>query len=254
MEIMRRVLIPVLAVSCLFLSSCSKAEIKENYPAYTRTKIQREIRKETEEIKRNEEERKMEKIKEEEKELREEKPINYLDNLVELSFRDTSAIEVLEYLDASTELNFIILDRNNLEYQKEVTLSYKTSLENALNLITEMSGLSWKLDKGLIKIGKPESVNKYEMRIYDVKDLLLHQGDFSVGSSGGGSSRSGNRNGGIGRGISGSYNSSNNRAGNLILLLKGSCGYGTWQDYSDGVIDVGGGRGNRSSEVGDRRN
>ena len=106
-----------------------------------------------------------------------------LQDRVSLSFDNTPLTGVIEFLQQVTGINFSVRRQDIPVDGAPVSLTIETTLENALNQICEQTGMDWKVDGGLIKIGLPESLRDYEARVYDVRDLLLSRED-QIGGAG----------------------------------------------------------------------
>jgi len=103
--------------------------------------------------------------------------MGHLDRRVTLSFDQTPLTEVVEFLQEVTPVNFAIQRQDIPPDQAPITLHIDTSLRNALDLICELAGLAWKVQGGVIRIAHPERLKEYEMRVYDIRDLLLNTED-----------------------------------------------------------------------------
>ncbi|MFO8008324.1 MAG: hypothetical protein R6V05_11390 [Candidatus Brocadiia bacterium] len=126
-----------------------------------------------------------------------------LQDVYEFPFQDTPLTEVKEYLEQVTDVQFLL-------YQQDlpptlITFDLQTSLENALDQITELASTSlkpvtWKVEGNTIKIGAPWRLGKrreteYVLRVYSVLDLLM---SFEDTGEGGGAPGGGGGGGGLG--------------------------------------------------------
>ena len=50
-------------------------------------------------------------------------------------------------------------------------------LSSALTQICDLAEMAWTVDGPVVKIGDPERLKKYELRVYDIRDLLLNTED-----------------------------------------------------------------------------
>lgn len=147
------------------------------------------------------------------------KVYEHLNKRVSLAFSETPLADVVEFLKATTPVNYGLIREDLPPDGAPVSLVIETTLGNALDQICDLTEMDWKVEGGLIKIGAPESLRDYQMRVYDVRDLLL-----------------------MGRpaGKPQFDELAMERAANLALLIKLACGEGTWMELSTaGIIRVG---------------
>jgi type II secretory pathway component GspD/PulD (secretin)/tetratricopeptide (TPR) repeat protein len=126
---------------------------------------------------------------------------------VPIRFDNTPLPQVIDFLQQVTNIQYVVLDRDAMALTS-VSLQRDTTLANALDLIAEQTGTAWKVDKGAVKIGLPESLRTYEMRIYHILDLLISMEDrggtnTSLGSNVLGTSGGTSTGGGLGTGFTG---------------------------------------------------
>lgn len=95
-------------------------------------------------------------------------------------FRDLPLREVVEFMREVTGLDFLLYQEDIPPDGAPVTLSITADLETALDLIAEMTDMAWRLREGAILIGRPESLETYETRVYVVTDLLVDFGDATA--------------------------------------------------------------------------
>jgi len=162
---------------------------------------------------------------------------NRLQDPVSLLFDQTPLPQVVEVLQQITEVSYSLRRQDLPMDQAPVTLSLDTTLENALNQITELTGMAWKVDGGLVKIGSAESLREYDMRVYNVTDLLLSVED-----------KFGGMGGSLNLGGGGSYGRSGSSAGSRTSGSDTGGGYdreqfGTSQSGAAGQFGGGGGYG-----------
>lgn len=199
-----------------------------------------------------------EELSEEDRVIREE-----LEEVHDWQFQDTPLPEVVEFLQQITDAPFILRREDLPPGQAPVTFQMRTTLENALEHITELTNMAWKIKRGAIVIGAPESLRDYEQRVYPVLDLLISRQD-ALGGQGagrggaglgvGGASVGGDGDGG-GGGFGGQFGADSAagtapqfgggqgadgpggqqqaqllvRAQNLVLLIKQICGGDSWR-------------------------
>jgi hypothetical protein len=112
------------------------------------------------------------------------KIMNRLENTkISLDFSDTSLEEVIDFLHEVADVNFV-LSRDvrekcrNGELKVDVKLS-EMQLKAALKLILELHELTGVYKNGVIVIEtKEERGGEVEMKMYDVKDLMMKIEDF----------------------------------------------------------------------------
>lgn len=176
-----------------------------------------------------------------------------LEEVTPLEFDEMPMPEVVDFLQQVTDINFVLLRRDLPPDQAPVTLSINTTLENSLDQIADLTGLRWTVENGVVKIGAPESLKEYELRLYPVRDLLVstEDADTEGDDDDGGGGLGGGGGGGGGGGFGPQFGSSNvfpqfdgggggddddddeestlgERADYLILMIKQVCGEGTW--------------------------
>jgi len=183
--------------------------------------------------------------------------IQHLDETVRLDFQDTDMRTVVQFLQEVTSPVKYSLETRDLSFDGSlITLQAETTLRQALHEICDLSGLDWKLKKGIIKIASPERLKEYEVRTYDIKDLLVNTEDYSARGGGitlgrsrdddddyrdgggydsygsdydGGRDRDRGRDFGIGEGASGSRESLRSRAEALTRLIMQTVRPETWK-------------------------
>ncbi len=96
-----------------------------------------------------------------------------LDEVYEFTFEDTPLPLVKEYFEQVTPVPYLLYRGDLPPDQAPVTFVMKTTLRNALNHITDLTDMAWKVEGGMIKIGGPESLRELEARVYPIRDLLL---------------------------------------------------------------------------------
>ncbi|MGD2174200.1 MAG: hypothetical protein PVJ27_02265 [Candidatus Brocadiaceae bacterium] len=192
-----------------------------------------------------------------------------LDEVYEFTFEETPLPLVVEYFEEVTPVPFLLFRQDLPPDQAPVSFIHKTTLENALDQITELTGMDWKVDGGMIKIGAPESLRELEARVYPIRDLLLslqdtgEAGAAAAGGAGGGGGGAGAGGGGGGGGFgpqfaavsedvapqfgpaaagaapgapgAGAEEALGMRTQYLVGLLNQLCGEEPWADFSQGV-------------------
>ncbi|KPK57606.1 MAG: hypothetical protein AMK73_09985, partial [Planctomycetes bacterium SM23_32] len=137
---------------------------------------------------------------------------DHLDDRVPLSFSETPLTSVVEFLQQTTEVEYVLVDRDALALTS-VTLTRETTLRNALDLITEQTDTDWKVERGAVKIGPPEALRDYQWLVYPVQDLLLSVSDTATVIGLGGTSGRGGISGGRGGFTGGGTGTSTGRTG-----------------------------------------
>jgi hypothetical protein len=200
---------------------------------------------------------------------------------IDIDFEGVTAEDVLVFVRESTGINMALAPEVKLD-TSPVSLHLKgVRIGEILKLVLEPRGLAYSVRPGDILFVYSGAGEKMVMRVYPVADLLVSTedrwgtgngslgGGLGGGNTGGGNRGGGNRAGGTrgggggglnpqyavpqggaqaraGRGSTtggGANSSLAGRAGALILLIKNTCGRGTWEDPTDaGVIDVDTGR------------
>ncbi len=191
-----------------------------------------------------------------------------LEEVYPFSFDQTPVDQVVDFLQQVTEPSYILFEDDIPATGAPVTLDVTTTLRKALDHISDLTGLSWKVEDGVIKIGSADSLRSYDMRVYDIRDLLISFDDLAAGdwedredtAGGGGTTGGGGDFGGgfqfgqFGQvrpqygGGSGDdddedegYGTMTDMAENLVLLIKQACHPDTWQSVaSTGLIDISG--------------
>jgi len=76
-----------------------------------------------------------------------------LDRHLSVDFHNTPLRTVVEFLKEVAGVQIVLFERDLPADGAPVTLRYKGSLEEALDLICELAGLSWSVDRNVVKIG-----------------------------------------------------------------------------------------------------
>lgn len=112
------------------------------------------------------------------------KILNRLENTkISLDFKDTSLDEVIDFLHEVTSINFV-LSKEVREKAKagELKVDVKLTelpLKSALKLVLDMNGLTAVYRNGVLVIETKEERGKdVEMKMYDVRDLMMKIEDF----------------------------------------------------------------------------
>jgi len=200
-----------------------------------------------------------------------------LEEVHDWRFQDTPLPEVVEFLMQITDVSFILRREDLPPSQAPVSFVMTTTLENALEHIADLTNMAWKIDRGAIIIGAPESLRDYEQRVYPVLDLLISRqdamgaqgagrggaslgGGASIGGGGGGGGFGGQFGqfdgtsgdaaipqfggaGGGGAGGGGQQAQLLVRAQNLRLLIMQICGANSWRSLGTTTTQRGGGAG-----------
>ena len=102
---------------------------------------------------------------------------------ISLDFKDTGIDEVIDFLHEVTQINFVLSKdvrekAKNGELKVDVKLS-EMQLKAALRLMLEMHDLTAVYKNGVLLIEtKEERGGEIEMKMYDVKDLMMKIEDF----------------------------------------------------------------------------
>ncbi|MCC6740004.1 MAG: STN domain-containing protein [Planctomycetia bacterium] len=112
------------------------------------------------------------------------KILNRLENTkISLDFKDTNLDEVIDFLHEVTSINFV-LSKEVREKAKagELKVDVKLTdlpLKSALKLVLDMNGLTAVYRNGVLVIETKEERGKdVEMKMYDVRDLMMKIEDF----------------------------------------------------------------------------
>jgi len=180
---------------------------------------------------------------------------------ITVDFSGASVYEVLDYIRAETGVNMALAPEVRTT-QAPVDLSVRdVPLRNVLDVVLEPTDLGYTVRPGEILFVGAHAKQELVTRIYPIGDLLVSVEDRG-GDEGSGTSSTGSRSrtarnpqyassrrGARATSSGGSANGDDSdgwtprtaRAENLILLIKSSCGHGTWEDpYSSGLIDAAG--------------
>jgi len=155
-----------------------------------------------------------------------------LDDRVSLAFSETRLADVVEFLRQVTPVQYVLFEDDLPADGAPVTLTVETTLRRALDLVCDLTEMDWKVQGGLIKIGAPETLAVYEWRAYEVRDLLLSVADRVPGRGRGGRRA-------VREEAFASETSLLQRAENLVLLIKQTCGAGTWMQITPGDVAPG---------------
>jgi hypothetical protein len=104
---------------------------------------------------------------------------------ISLDFKDTSLDEVVDFLHEVTQLNFV-LSKGVREKTRggDLKIDVKLAdvqLKSALKLVLEMNSLTVVYKEGVLLIEtKEERGNEIEMKMYDIRDLMLKIEDFAA--------------------------------------------------------------------------
>jgi len=110
---------------------------------------------------------------------------------VRLEFDATPLEQVVEFLGEYTDVNFTLIRQDVPPDGAPITLRCETSIEDALDEIARLSGMGWKVKGPFVTIGNPERLKDYELRVYDVRDLLYNVSDRGAGEGRAGEGRGG---------------------------------------------------------------
>lgn len=106
-----------------------------------------------------------------------------LNQRIELDFTDTPLPDVIMFFQSVKDVNFV-LDRRNIPEDNAVTIKMKdVRLKTALKMILEPMGLDYEVRENLIYISTRAKIQRYEVRVVDVRDLLVNFEDRISSSS-----------------------------------------------------------------------
>ncbi len=114
----------------------------------------------------------------------EKKVLKSLERQVTLDHDDTPLKEVVAFLRQVTEVNYTLFNQDLPPDGAPITVHIETKLRDALDEITALSGMDWKVEGNGVKIGSPGRLKEYEMRVYDIRDLLLNTEDKEARQTG----------------------------------------------------------------------
>jgi len=155
--------------------------------------------------------------------------MQHLDETFALDFEDTDMRTVVRFLQEVTAPLKYSLETRDLNIDgNPITLRVKTKLRLALDEICALSGLGWKVKDGIVKIAHPERLKEYDVRVYDVKDLLVGAEEHTGGAEGG-LSEGRPRDGDGTEGAAGSREALLSRADALRLLIMQTVRPETWE-------------------------
>ena len=104
----------------------------------------------------------------------EEAIYNKLEDTIDIDFDEESVPRAVQFIQEVTGLNILLFEADVRADAAPITLRLSTKLGDVLTQVCEPSGLAWKVEGRMIKVGNPERFRKYEMRICD---LLLNLGE-----------------------------------------------------------------------------
>jgi hypothetical protein len=100
-----------------------------------------------------------------------------------IEFNGEPLSRVIEYLRATCEINIVQKFSEDGEDPTVSILTNNLTLERYVDALCVLSGTSWVVEKGSLVIGPPALVEKFEMRFYDVGDLIAGFMDGSANGS-----------------------------------------------------------------------
>jgi len=171
--------------------------------------------------------------------------------------------DALEYVREVTGVNMALSSEVRADTEPVHLRLKQVRLETILELILEPRGFSYTVRPGEVLYVRAGAAGDLVPRVYEVTDLLVSTEDRGLGqqAAGRGGGTTTGRGGAVGvspqyagtsrsaRAVSGGRSGQNarytssitSRGENLVLLIKGTCGHGTWMDpTSSGLIDVAG--------------
>jgi type II secretory pathway component GspD/PulD (secretin)/tetratricopeptide (TPR) repeat protein len=200
----------------------------------------------------------------------EQKVLASLDRPVDVDFTDTPLPDVLAFFREVNQVN-IALDRASLpDDMAPVTLKMSdVPLKTALKEILEPINMSYVVEGNVIRVARKDKLAQYEMRVYDVRDLLLNFEDkqssgrnlslasttrgLSGGTGGGGFTTGGGTGAGGNNGgedFGGATESIRDRVQSLALLISQVVRPETWRQVSviGGAVENNGNDGGTTDE------
>ena len=153
-----------------------------------------------------------------------------LEQKVTVDFEDTPLNDAVSYLRELTEADFWVSSTAKSVDMPAVTLTLRDgTLRDVLEAMTQSRRLDYRVtEKGLIKIGTPQEVGNFEVRKYDVRDLLYDVSD-------GGAVRGGRGYGGQNYGRGNRYgNRGGTNGGFVAAQYGGSSQWGGGSSYGGG--------------------
>lgn len=152
-----------------------------------------------------------------------------LGSRIDVDFDETPLTDVMDFLRETTGVAFVYRASDMPAEATPVTLRLKNvTARTVLNLALEGSGLTWRAQKGFVRVLAADKTDRTELRVYDVRDLLGSEGDRGVpgvstlaapAANGGSDWEGGWEAGGGGRQSGGAGPSCSDRAYALALLI-----------------------------------
>jgi len=204
---------------------------------------------------------------------------NVLATKMSVDFDGVSLNDALAYVREVTGVNMALSSDVRADAEPIHLHLKQVRLEAILELILEPRGFSYTVHPGEVLYVRAGAAGDLVPRVYEVTDLLVSTEDRGLGQQGAGrgsgaaagrgttagrGSAAGlspqfagtSRNAGTvsgGRSRNGQYggnaSSITSRAENLVFIIKGTCGHGTWMDpTSSGLVDVAGTAGGRGQQ------
>jgi len=196
---------------------------------------------------------------------------NVLATKMSVDFDGVSLHDALEYVREVTGVNMALSSDVRADAEPIHLHLKQVRLETILELILEPRGFSYTVRPGEVLYVRAGAAGDLVPRVYEVTDLLVSSEDRGLGQQGAGrgsgaaagrgttaglspqyagtSRNAGTVSGGRNAQYGGNVSSISSRAENLVFLIKGTCGHGTWMDpTSSGLVDVAGTAGGRGQQ------
>jgi len=117
---------------------------------------------------------------------------------ITVAFDETPLTQVVDFLREVSGVNFTLIQQDVPADGAPITLHIETTLGQALDEICALvSGFGWKVKGPVVKIGNAERLKEYELRVYDIRDLLYNVEDKYSGQGYGGGGRGYEGRGGV---------------------------------------------------------
>lgn len=186
-----------------------------------------------------------------------------LERRIDVDFDGVPLSDMLSYIREITGVNMVVSNDVRMSADPVYLRMRNATVETVLELALEPRGFDYAVRPGqILFVGEEGEVQKHGFRVYPVTDLLLNRGaPAATGAAGLPGTRGTAGGGGGGGGLNPQFAPSSSggqafiragaagadgtaapmvrRAGDLILLMKQTCGRGTWRDPDPSAV-VGG--------------
>jgi hypothetical protein len=107
--------------------------------------------------------------------VRKDKILVALERPLDIDFVDTPLADVVAFLQNISGVNFVLDYRAIPEDAAPVTVKLtQAKLKSALHEILQPFGMGYEVRDGLIYISSLKKLERYEVRVYDIRDLLVN--------------------------------------------------------------------------------